>query len=190
MLEETVETQTFNFTLANQMELNRTTLIFLVLIVLAFIGTVFVSKESFVDASGTMVQVSLTDLLKLFTTTSSMTTAPDSVSPSPSYDSLRKDIEKTQKDSMLSVTGTTDTTTTISSASPYDSAFKSELLKEVRASVRDELQKKQEGSVLSDSCIDSVANQQGTDWMRYIPGKNPADYIRKDSIPCYGCNLK
>lgn len=159
------------------MELNRTTLIFLILIVLAFIGTVFV-QEAFVDASGTMVQVSLTDLLKLFTASS-----PASA-PTPR-------MQDTQKASEPDVKGTEEIllTSTIT-PSPYDAAFKSELLQEVRASVRDELQKKQEGSVLSDSCINSIANQQGTDWMRYIAGKNPADYIRKDSIPCYNCNLK
>ena len=46
-----------------------------------------------------------------------------------------------------------------------------------------------EDTVLTDSCIDSFSSQQGADFMRYIPGKNPADYVRKDSIPCYGCSL-
>lgn len=42
---------------------------------------------------------------------------------------------------------------------------------------------------MDDSCIDSFSQQQGSQFMKYIPGKNPADYIRKDSIPCYGCNI-
>jgi hypothetical protein len=67
--------------------------------------------------------------------------------------------------------------------------LKDSLVSDVRSTVRDSLQAKSEGNVLTDSCIDSVVNQQGTEWMRYIPGKNPADYIRKDSIPCYSCNI-
>jgi hypothetical protein len=67
--------------------------------------------------------------------------------------------------------------------------IKDSIVSDVRSTVREQLQAKSEGNVLTDSCIDSVANQQGTEWMRYIPGKNPADYIRKDSIPCYSCNI-
>jgi hypothetical protein len=44
-------------------------------------------------------------------------------------------------------------------------------------------------SEIKDSCLDSIAKNQGKDWMKYIPGKNPDDYIRKDSIPCWGCSL-
>ena len=46
-----------------------------------------------------------------------------------------------------------------------------------------------ESNIITDSCIDSIADSQGADFIRYIPGKNPDDYIRKDSIPCYGCSL-
>jgi hypothetical protein len=67
--------------------------------------------------------------------------------------------------------------------------LKDSIVGDVRSTVREQLQAKSDGTVLTDSCIDSVANQQGTEWMRYIPGKNPADYIRKDSIPCYACNI-
>lgn len=166
------------------MELDRTTLIFLGFLVIAFLGSV-VLKESFVDASGAdvsggFVQVSIKDLLSLL----SMQSSP-SPSQAASETAAVASTAEMPKDNLASVTGVSAET----DASMYDTAFKTDLLKEVRASVRDELQKKQEGSVLSDSCIDSVAKQQGTDWMRYIPGKNPADYIRKDSIPCYGCNL-
>jgi hypothetical protein len=66
---------------------------------------------------------------------------------------------------------------------------KDSIVSDVRGAVRESLQAKSEGTVLTDSCIDSVVNQQGNEWMRYIPGKNPADYIRKDSIPCYACNI-
>jgi hypothetical protein len=168
------------------MELDRTTLIFLGFLVIVFLGSV-VLKESFVDASGTdisggFVQVSIKDLLSLLSMQSSPSQPTQAVATAAPVIVSNAEMPK---DNLASVTGVSAET----DASMYDTAFKTDLLKEVRASVRDELQKKQEGSVLSDSCIDSVAKQQGTDWMRYIPGKNPADYIRKDSIPCYGCNL-
>ena len=35
----------------------------------------------------------------------------------------------------------------------------------------------------------SPAASQGADFLKYQYGMNPADYIRKDSIPCYGCTL-
>jgi hypothetical protein len=118
------------------------------------------------------------------------TTTPTPATKDTNYDALHEDILKKQQET-LPLSGTVqDKPANTTEGNDYYSAFKTEILQEVRQSVRDELQKKQEGSVMSDSCIDSVANQQGTDWMRYIPGKNPADYIRKDSIPCYGCNLK
>jgi hypothetical protein len=75
----------------------------------------------------------------------------------------------------------------------FYNSIKSDLLSDVKQTVRDELLNNPlasgAGSVLDDGCIDNFAAQQGTDWMRYIPGKNPNDYIRKDSIPCYGCTV-
>jgi hypothetical protein len=44
-------------------------------------------------------------------------------------------------------------------------------------------------NITRDSCIGSISDNQAVDFMRYIPGKNPADYIRKDSIPCYKCSI-
>jgi hypothetical protein len=46
-----------------------------------------------------------------------------------------------------------------------------------------------ESNIMTDSCIDGIIDDQSADFMRYIPGKNPDDYIRKDSIPCYGCSV-
>ena len=93
----------------------------------------------------------------------------------------------------------------IQSPSPsYDSQFRKSLIKDVKDVVREELLQGGaaqaaalgapyggvgEDTVLTDSCIDSFSSQQGADFMKYIPGKNPADYVRKDSIPCYGCSL-
>ncbi len=149
-------------------------------------------KESFADmsgnndASGNIIKVSIKDLITLLNVKAP---ASKAYSSSNSYDSLRNDLITKQEESDT-LYGTNQDKSNDLEGSNYYSAFKKEILQEVRSSVRDELQKKQEGNVLSDSCIDSVANQQGTDWMRYIPGKNPDDYIRKDSIPCYACNLK
>lgn len=134
-------------------------------ITLAFIVLVAVlffaqyAVEGFVDASGGYVTISLIDLLSLF---------------------REVPIAKKAK----------DTSKEEEEPSTLDQQFVTDLRKDVRESVRSELQKQgTKNPVLTDSCIDSVANQQGSDWMRYIPGKNPADYIRKDSIPCYGCSL-
>ena len=63
-----------------------------------------------------------------------------------------------------------------------------EIRRAVRRTVRDEMERADK-SEIDEGCIDSFAQQQGTQFMKYIPGKNPADYIRKDSIPCYGCNI-
>ena len=160
------------------MELNKLTLGIIVLFAVLFFGPVLL-RESFVDASdnsGSMVSVSLRDLMTLIgigvasgnTTTGTTSTATTN-------------------------TATTGTTTTSdddtgSFASQFYESIRGELLSDVRQSVRKQLQDQQE-DILDDSCIDGMANQQGADWMRYIPGKNPADYIRKDSIPCYKCNL-
>lgn len=165
--------------------MDKVTLGFLFLCIIIFLSSVLVS-ESFVDASGTNVDasgskitLSITDLFSLLGGGSS------------------------------SVTSTPKVTTPVVSTAPagapessFDQQFYSNLkgtiLSDVRQTVRDTLQSygtgKQgaatnAGPVLTDSCIDSMAESQGADFMRYIPGKNPADYIRKDSIPCYSCSL-
>ena len=133
--------------------MDRVTFLFIALIVILFLGSFM--TESFVDASGQYVTVSLKDLFALLgNQKSQMDVKVPSVKGDDAYNNM--------KDSIVG---------------------------DVRQTVRDTLQAKSEGNVLTDSCIDSVVNQQGTEWMRYIPGKNPADYIRKDSIPCYGCNI-
>ena len=140
--------------------MERTTFLFLALICILFLGPILFT-ESFVDASGQYVTVSLKDLFALLGNQKnqpSEVTVPNVNVPNVKGD----DMYKNMKDSIVG---------------------------DVRQTVRDTLQTKSEGNVLTDSCIDSVVNQQGTEWMRYIPGKNPADYIRKDSIPCYGCNI-
>ncbi len=156
--------------------LDKNTITFVMLVGILIIGSLFI-KENFVDASGskvdasgTLVTLSLSDLFSLFsTTTGSSNSKPSTTSTS----SLTYDTDEPTLDQQFLTTLT------------------KEIKKDVRETVRSQLNEqtsakaRAEGEVLTDSCIDSVANQQGTDWMRYIPGKNPADYIRKDSIPCY-----
>jgi hypothetical protein len=134
--------------------MERTTFLFIALICILVLGSIF-TTESFVDASGQYVTVSLKDLFALL---GNQKNQEGVKLPSVKGDDMYKNV----KDSIVG---------------------------DVRQTVRDTLQSKSEGNVLTDSCIDSVVNQQGTEWMRYIPGKNPADYIRKDSIPCYGCTI-
>ncbi len=136
--------------------MERTTFLFIALVIILFLGQ-FLFTESFVDASGQYVTVSLKDLFALM---------------------------GNQKDKLK-----IDNTVITPDGNDVHKNIKDSIVGDVRQTVRDSLQAKSEGNVLTDSCIDSVVNQQGTEWMRYIPGKNPADYIRKDSIPCYGCSI-
>ncbi len=156
--------------------MEKNTYIFIGIIALLAISSYFVS-ESFVDASGGSVKdssggyvtVSISDLLAILTS---------------KKETPVTQTQQTQPIQPLLYPGDEPSFT------QQFSSLKSSVVNDVRQSLRNELQSKTEGSVLSDSCIDSVVNQQGNEWMRYIPGKNPDDYIRKDSIPCYACNLK
>jgi hypothetical protein len=150
----------------NQMD--KTTIAFFCLVLVLFAGQVFIN-EQFVDASGSLISLSLTDLLSLVGTTNS--TPPRTTS-------------STQPIVVNSGLG----------ASAYNS-LKDSIISDVKQTVRDELLNGSlsgglgSETVLSDDCIDSFSAQQGADFMKYIPGKNPADYIRKDSVPCYGCSV-
>jgi hypothetical protein len=139
---------------SNQME--RITFLLVALLCILFFGPLLMT-ESFVDASGDYVTVSLKDLFTL----------------------LGRKPEQVKGETQAPAGSDTE----------MYGKLKDSIVSDVRSTVREQLQAKSEGNVLNDSCIDSVANQQGTEWMRYIPGKNPADYIRKDSIPCYACNI-
>ena len=44
------------------------------------------------------------------------------------------------------------------------------------------------GKMLQDQ-NNSPAAQQGVNYVKYMNGLNPDDYVRKDSIPCYACSL-
>ena len=157
--------------------MDKVTLGFLFLLAVIFFSSLFLG-EAFVDASGNkdssgnMITLSLADLFSLI--------GPSSSSPSSTTTIIQPS---------TSSAGTPES----SLDSQFISDLKGTILSDVRKTVRDTLQNTGGGScggpVITDSCIDSAANQQGAEFMRYIPGKNPADYIRKDSIPCYGCSL-
>jgi hypothetical protein len=153
--------------MAKQMEFNRFMLLGFIFILFLLVSSTYL-KESFTDVSGDYVSISMKDLLTLLSDSKNTTN-----NKFPTYT-----VEKEEKE----VTNEVD--------KQFYNSIKGDLLQEVRTTVREEMKKKEEGSVLSDSCIESISNQQGTDWIKYIPGKNPDDYIRKDSIPCYGCSLK
>lgn len=155
--------------------MDRTTLAFAVLLAVLFVGQVFV-REQFADISdnsGSRISLSLTDLLSLIGT--STTTPPSAPSATPI---------------VINQGGGGDYS--------YYNKMKKAILGDVRQTVRDELLNGSlsainssgcNGDTITDSCIDSFSDQQGADFMRFIPGKNPADYIRKDSVPCYGCSV-
>lgn len=157
--------------------MERSTIALILLFVVLMISTVALN-ESFVDASGedltgSVVSLSLKDLLTVM--------GASTPSPAPPIISVQAPSEASKSSEPAEP----------SLDDQFYKQLRGDILKDVRATVREQLQKQAAGSqtVLTDSCIDSVADQQGTDWMRYIPGKNPADYIRKDSIPCYSCSI-
>jgi len=157
------------------------TVIFIALLAILFLGQVIMT-ETFYDASGVdasgNITLSLSDLLSLIG--AGITQAP---APTPKVDlnskrtnyALLNEIRYDVKDAVrsellnsgLSGRGSSGSS---GSAGSAGSAYGSQEL-------------------VDDSCIDSLSAQQGSDFMRYVPGKNPDDYIRKDSVPCYGCSI-
>lgn len=164
--------------------MERTTIAFLVLCFLLLIAQL-IRSEAFTDLSdnsGSMVTLSLSDLLSLLGGNIGGNPAP--LAPPPVIvQAPRSNVD-----------------------SQFYSGLRDELLGDVKNTVRQELLNNPmaaaagaicgggagagaDDACLTDGAIDSVASQQGNDFLRYVPGKNPNDYIRKDSIPCYGCNL-
>jgi hypothetical protein len=148
-------------------------------VLLCLVGILFVAQvaysETFVDASdnsGSMITVSLTDLLSLIGK-SNTPAAPAATAPTPIPQPIVLQTPGTQ--SQLD--------------SQFYSNLKNSIVKDVTASLSSTLATQSAPALLTDDCIDSAVNQQSADFLRYIPGKNPADYIRKDSVPCYGCSI-
>ena len=98
------------------------------------------------------------------------------------------------------------------SGSWYDKQFysslKGDIIKEIKNSVKQEVTANRtlltgSADYPGDGCscggvgcgfcsgsMNSFADMQGKAFLTTAPGKNPNDYIRKDSIPCWGCSLK
>lgn len=147
---------------------------FIGLLVVLFLGQVFMN-EGFkdTDASGN-ITLSLSDILALLGSSSK---GKD--------DDKDEDEDDDDKDS---------------NRDKYYRNMRADMMNDVKRAVKKELLNSKfnelygsdsgsDGTVLDDSCIDSFSSQQGNDFMKYIPGKNPDDYIRKDSVPCYGCSI-
>jgi hypothetical protein len=154
--------------------MDKTTIALIGLLAALFIGQVFINENFYNfyadDASGN-ITLSLSDLMTLIGTTSSVKSL-DTSDDYPDYTQTRSN-----KDAA------------------YYREYKNmrdDIKRDIRKVVKDELVRKEftDGSdVMDDSCLDSLSAQQGADFMKYIPGKNPDDYIRKDSVPCYGCSI-
>ena len=147
---------------------------FIGLLVVLFLGQVFMN-EGFkdTDASGN-ITLSLSDILALLGSSSK-----------------GKDDEDDEDDE-------DDDDDKDSKRDKYYRNMRADMMNDVKRAVKKELLNSKfnelygsgsDGTVLDDSCIDSFSSKQGNDFMKYIPGKNPDDYIRKDSVPCYGCSI-
>ena len=154
--------------------MDHTTMAFIGLLVVLFLGQVFMN-ESFVgsgaDASGN-ITLSLSDILALL--------GSSSKGKGKDEDDEDDDDDKDSK------------------RDKYYRNMRADMMNDVKNAVKKEILNSKfselygsgsDGTVLDDSCIDSFSSQQGNDFMKYIPGKNPDDYIRKDSVPCYGCSI-
>ena len=130
-----------------------------------------------VDASGNMVTLSLSDLFYAlrFNTGSGS-------SSNKTYDNLHDDLT---------------TVSTKTKAPEMSEEDKNRLSKDIAKSIKDQILSDRSLQPVVPASTDSCANDsacvsdscsQGADYMSGAPF-NANDYIRKDSIPCYGCTL-
>ena len=147
-------------------------MVFIGLLVVLFLGQVCINESfyNFNDASGAdasgNILLSFSDLLALLGSSAS-----------------KKEEEEDEDDYDYST------------KDKYYRNMRADMMADVKNAVRKELLNGKyndlygDDSVMDESCIDSFSSKQGADFMKYIPGKNPDDYIRKDSVPCYGCSI-
>ena len=130
-----------------------------------------------VDASGNMVTLSLSDLFYAlrFNTGSGS-------SSNKTYDNLRDDLA---------------TVSTKKEEPKISEEDKNRLSKDIAKSIKDQMLSDRSLQPVIPASTDSCANDsacvsdscsQGADYMSGAPF-NANDYIKKDSIPCYGCTL-
>jgi len=156
--------------------MERTTLIFIGLVVILFIGHLYV-REEFYDSSGSTVTVSISDLMKALGQTQ--------------WPRQQQGSQWSQSQPPIVIVNTLPSA---SSTKPTNqdqtSAYlglKPTILSDVKESVNDQLSGSPLAAAFGSS---SPSTAQGNLFVQSIPGKSPADdYIRKDSIPCYACSL-
>jgi len=157
--------------------MDKTTIALIGLLAVLFIGQVYINENFYNfysdDASGN-ITLSLSDLMTLIGPTSgvkSLTGESDISDISDRFDRSDRSTSGYYRE--------------------YNN-MRDDIQRDIRKAIKDEMIHKkftEESDVVDDSCLDSLSAQQGADFMRYIPGKNPDDYIRKDSVPCYGCSI-
>lgn len=154
---------------------------FLILIATLIVAQYY-TKEAFTvqtDCSGSQcVSVSLSDLMSLLYKNNNSTTSDTTTDEKP-------------KDKPIS-----------SLDSQFYTNLKGDIIDQIKQSVKEEVTANRTLLVgsqeIDNSCVSatscdsatSFADMQGQAFLSSAPGKNPNDYIRKDSIPCYGCSLK
>ncbi len=160
---------------------------------LAVLGYVYFMNEGYVDASGnkgvdasgTTVTLSLSDLIKALAFSNKTGSTSDALKPPVFADSTN----------ILPVPVTGGKTT-------LDSETEKRLSKNIATQIKDELLAQRATTPVtpgcsggedkcSDGCSGSDSCSQGSDYLANSPGApfNSNDYIRKDSIPCWGCTL-
>jgi len=134
-----------------------------------------------VDASGNMVTLSLSDLFYALRFNGSSKPEYGS-SSNKTYDNLRDDLA---------------TVSSKNAAPAMSEEDKNRLSKDIAKSVKDQMLSDRSLQPVIPASTDSCANDsacvsdscsQGADYMSGAPF-NANDYIKKDSIPCYGCTL-
>jgi hypothetical protein len=164
------------------------------ILLLAVMGYVYYMNEGYVDASGNKnidasggnITLSLSDLIKALSF-SNKTGSPNDVLNPPVF---------AESTNILPVPVTGGKTT-------LDSETEKRLSKNIATQIKDELLAQrsttpvipasgcsESGNKCSDGC-ESDSCSQGSDYLNNSPGApfNSNDYIRKDSIPCWGCTL-
>ena len=134
-----------------------------------------------VDASGNMVTLSLSDLFYALRFNTGSGSSSDKTSDKTSV-TLRDDLT---------------TVSTKSKALEMSEEDKNRLSKDIAKSIKDQILSDRSLQPVVPAATDSCANDsacvsdscsQGADYLSGAPF-NANDYIKKDSIPCYGCTL-
>jgi hypothetical protein len=159
------------------------------ILVVVVLLQIYYMNESYIDASGNkldasgnMVTLSLSDLFYALRFNGSSKPEYGSSSGGKTYDNLRDDLTKVS---------------TKNAEPAMSEEDKNRLSKDIAKSIKDQILSDRSLQPVVPASRDSCANDsacvsdscsQGADYMSGAPF-NSNDYIRKDSIPCYGCTL-